>query len=89
MVPEHSRQQIPAAAVMTTAELVNDPHLRARGFWDRHESGVLPGLPWQSDFGREIGPAPALGEHTDHILERVLGLSAAEIAALRDAGALG
>ena len=80
---------IPAAAVMTTAKLVNDPHLRARGFWDRHESGVLPGLPWQSDFGREIGPAPALGEHTDHILERVLGLSAAEIAALRDAGAFG
>ena len=80
---------IPAAAVMTTAKLVNDPHLRARGFWDLHESGVLPGLPWQSDFGREIGPAPALGEHTDHILERVLGLSAAEIAALRDAGALG
>ena len=80
---------VPAAAVMTTAKLVNDPHLRARGFWDLHESGVLPGLPWQSDFGREIGPAPAHGEHTDHILERVLGLSAAEIAALRDAGALG
>jgi crotonobetainyl-CoA:carnitine CoA-transferase CaiB-like acyl-CoA transferase len=80
---------IPAAAVMTTAKLVTDPHLWARGFWDRHESGVLPGLPWQSDFRRKIGPAPALGEHTDHVLERVLGLNAPEIAALRDAGALG
>jgi crotonobetainyl-CoA:carnitine CoA-transferase CaiB-like acyl-CoA transferase len=49
----------------------------------------LPGLPWQSDFRREIGPAPALGEHTDHVLERVLGLSTTEIAELRDAGALG
>jgi crotonobetainyl-CoA:carnitine CoA-transferase CaiB-like acyl-CoA transferase len=80
---------IPAAAVMSTAKLVAEPHLRARGFWERHEGGVLPGLPWQSDFGREIGPSPALGEHTDRVLERVLGLSVAEIATLRDAGALG
>jgi crotonobetainyl-CoA:carnitine CoA-transferase CaiB-like acyl-CoA transferase len=80
---------IPAAAVMTTTSLIADPHLQARGFWDRHESGVLPGLPWKSDFRREIGPAPALGEHTDHVLERVLGLCATEIAKLRGSGAFG
>jgi CoA:oxalate CoA-transferase len=32
------------------------------------------------------GPPPALGEHTDEVLTRLLGLTAAEIAALRAAG---
>lgn len=31
-------------------------------------------------------PAPRLGEHTDEVLSRVLGMSSREIAALRDAG---
>jgi crotonobetainyl-CoA:carnitine CoA-transferase CaiB-like acyl-CoA transferase len=30
-------------------------------------------------------PPPRLGEHTDEVLSEVLGLSGAEIAALRDA----
>jgi CoA:oxalate CoA-transferase len=32
------------------------------------------------------GPPPALGEHTDEVLTSLLGLTAAEIAALREAG---
>jgi len=34
-------------------------------------------------------PAPLLGEHTDEVLRERLGLSAPEIARLRDAGVIG
>ena len=33
-------------------------------------------------------PPPRLGEHTDEVLEELLDLSPAEVAALRDAGAI-
>jgi crotonobetainyl-CoA:carnitine CoA-transferase CaiB-like acyl-CoA transferase len=33
-------------------------------------------------------PPPLMGEHTDAVLTEVLGLSEAEIATLRDAGAI-
>ncbi|MDR7462332.1 MAG: CoA transferase, partial [Armatimonadota bacterium] len=32
------------------------------------------------------GPAPELGEHTDHVLQELLGLSAEDVARLREAG---
>ena len=60
-----------------------------RGFWDPVEGGALPGLPWRSSFGRKNGPAPALGEHTESVLHKILGLSEAELAALQSDGALG
>ena len=56
---------IPAAALVTSRDLVESPHLRARGFWDPHGAGVLPGLPWHASFGRQSGPAPELGADTD------------------------
>jgi benzylsuccinate CoA-transferase BbsF subunit len=62
---------IPAAALAGSADLVADAHLRARGFWDEHETGVLPALPWRASFGRAIGPAPALGADTETVLHRV------------------
>jgi crotonobetainyl-CoA:carnitine CoA-transferase CaiB-like acyl-CoA transferase len=34
-------------------------------------------------------PAPALGEHSDEVLQKLLGLGADEVAALRAAGAIG
>ncbi|MGE4043802.1 MAG: CoA transferase [Acetobacteraceae bacterium] len=80
---------IAAAALARSGDLVTSEHLRARGFWDRHDDGVLPGLPWQASFGRVTGPAPGLGADTDAVLAGVLGLSAPEIAKLRQAGALG
>ena len=62
------RAGIPAAALASSADLVSDPHLRARGFWDAHGAGVLPGLPWQASFGRARGEAPALGADTETVL---------------------
>ena len=80
---------VPAAALARAGDLVKSPHLNARGFWDRHGSGVLPALPWQASFGRRRGPAPALGADTDRVLSEVLELSPERIAALRAGGALG
>jgi crotonobetainyl-CoA:carnitine CoA-transferase CaiB-like acyl-CoA transferase len=80
---------VAAAALMNSVDLVHDLHLRERGFWDAHEKGVLPGLPWRSNIGRATGPAPRLGADTDTVLRDVLGLPPEKIAALRHSGALG
>jgi crotonobetainyl-CoA:carnitine CoA-transferase CaiB-like acyl-CoA transferase len=80
---------IPHAVLANSADLAADKHLHARGFWDAHDGGALPGLPWRSTIGRATGPAPGLGADTDAVLAGTLGLSPAEIAALRHTGALG
>jgi crotonobetainyl-CoA:carnitine CoA-transferase CaiB-like acyl-CoA transferase len=78
-----------ATQLARSADLVACSHLRARGFWDTHGDGVLPGLPWRASFGRASGPAPALGGDTDAVLQDVLAMHPPEITALRLAGALG
>jgi crotonobetainyl-CoA:carnitine CoA-transferase CaiB-like acyl-CoA transferase len=83
-----SRAGIPAAALASSLDLVGSEHLGARGFWDAYEGGVLPGLPWRASFGRQAGPAPALGADTDAVLLDILGLPRDEIAALHRPGAL-
>jgi crotonobetainyl-CoA:carnitine CoA-transferase CaiB-like acyl-CoA transferase len=83
------RGGVPAAALATSRDLVDSPHLKARDFWEAHGDGVLPGLPWRASFGHAGGPAPALGTDTDAVLRDVLGLGPNEIATLRDAGAFG
>jgi len=87
------RAGVPAASLKSSVDLVVDPHLRARGFWDAHEAkcpgDVLPGLPWRASFGRATGPAPGLGADTDEVLRDVLGLDDGKIAELRDLGAFG
>lgn len=80
---------VAASALAGSADLVASGHLMARDFWDAFGGGVLPGLPWQASFGRQAGAAPGLGEHTDSVLAEVLGMDAAAIARLRDAGVLG
>ena len=84
-----SRAGIAAASVANSRDLVESPHLIARGFWDRHGTGWLPGLPWRASFGRTAGPAPQHGADTDAVLAEILGRSPDGIAALRQAGVLG
>jgi crotonobetainyl-CoA:carnitine CoA-transferase CaiB-like acyl-CoA transferase len=86
---ELRRAGVPAAALTSSTDLVADPHLRRRGFWDAHDKAVLPGLPWRASFGRATGPAPGLGADTDAVLREVLGLSADNIAGLRASGTFG
>jgi crotonobetainyl-CoA:carnitine CoA-transferase CaiB-like acyl-CoA transferase len=79
---------VPAAALASALDLVAEPHLLARGFWDGHE-GVIPGLPWRASFGRRSGPAPGLGADTEAVLYDVLGYTAADVTALHAARAFG
>ena len=80
---------IAAAALASSRDLVESPHLRARDFWEPHDGRVLPGLPWQASFGRQSGPAPGLGADIEFVLGNVLGMPAEDVMALRQAGTFG
>lgn len=87
---------VPASASYTTNDLFGDAHLWERGFYKLvlapdGSSRFLPGLPWLWGDGSLIQPraAPAQGQHTEFVLRELTGLSEAEIADLRSAGALG
>ena len=86
---------VPAAAVLSPADLLGDPHLHARGFLhvldqpgfdsllvegDCHTAAHLPSKP--------PGPAPRQGAHTRDIARELLGLADLEIQRLVDAGVL-
>ncbi|HYM73799.1 MAG TPA: CoA transferase [Stellaceae bacterium] len=86
---ELRQAKVPAAALADSVGLVHDAHLRARGFWEAHGRGVLPGLPWRASFGRIAGAAPGLGADTDAVLREMLDLSPERIADLHRSGALG
>ncbi len=60
---------IAAAAVASSSDLVASNHLQERQFWDKEGQGLLPGLPWRASFGRQSGPAPALGADTEAVLQ--------------------
>ncbi|WP_292988927.1 CoA transferase [Mycobacterium sp.] len=76
--------QIPAAPLQTPAELFDDPHLNAVGFFEtvdtEHGPVRFPGVPtWFSrTSGRVAGPAPQLGADTAAVLDELgLGTQAA------------
>lgn len=78
-----------AAPVLTAPELLSDPHLEARGFFETSnhpEMGVLPypGMSYKlSETPGSIRmPAPLLGQHNEYILGELLGLSKGDIARL-------
>ncbi len=83
------RAGVPAAALARSSDLVASEHLNARGFWDKHTKGVLPGLPWSASVGRVQGAAPGLGADTERVLTSVLRLTPEKVAALRADGVLG
>jgi len=87
---------LPTAPVLGVAALLDDPHLRARGFWEsvsHPEDGTrdLDGVPWRlSRSPAHIRlPAPRLGEHNDYVLRGLLGLSEQEVRELAEAGVIG
>ena len=92
---ELQTQEIPCGAVQNGADLVNDPHLQARGFLGSHDNPrfghlTLPCLPIR--FARTVAAQdwvfPDLGRDTDHTLRDVLGYNDARIQQLRQNGAL-
>ena len=81
---------VPVGTVYDAADLAADDHVAARGDICTVDDPVIGPVRQQTPFPRfEADPppvpagAPRLGEHTDEVLSSLLGLSAAEIDALR------
>lgn len=92
---ELQRAGVPAAPCYSAKEMIEDPHLNARGFWPvvaHAEVGARPitGVVWglSKTPGAVERSAPLLGEHTCPTLHRVLGLGQAELDRLESDGVL-
>ncbi|QHS10284.1 CoA transferase [Sinimarinibacterium sp. NLF-5-8] len=61
-------QQIAAAPVMNAADLAQDPHLAARGWWQALDGLTLPGFPFSfaSHRAQVHGKGPDLGDANTH-----------------------
>jgi len=87
--------EVPIGPVNDVAEILNDPHVRARkliGSFDYAGVGEFKALAIPYKFlgwdNPEIGRPPALGEHTESVLADLLGLSSDDVARLRTAKAI-
>jgi crotonobetainyl-CoA:carnitine CoA-transferase CaiB-like acyl-CoA transferase len=86
-------QGIPAARLLDTDAIHEDPHLVSRGFWvelphPRMRPWKQPAATWRF---AEANPqlrrhAPLFGEHTAALLRELLGMTAEEVEALEAAG---
>jgi len=87
--------RLPFTEVFTPEEILDDPHLEARGFLVDLEHPLAPaglrqpgaaatltGTPWRSER------APLLGEHTGEILSDLLGFDDASVEHLRESGVI-
>jgi crotonobetainyl-CoA:carnitine CoA-transferase CaiB-like acyl-CoA transferase len=81
---------VPVGPVNDVAEILGDPHVRARrlvGSFDYPGVGEFKALAVPYKFlgwdNPEIGPPPALGEHTESVLSEMLGLCAQDVSRLR------
>jgi formyl-CoA transferase len=86
---------VPCGAVLDSAEIFADEHLRARGAileMDHPERGrrEIAGPPVRLSSTRpEMRPAPLLGQHSFEVLRAELGLDDAELEGLAAAGVVG
>ena len=89
---ELGRADVPAGAVLTTAELAADPYLRKRGMFVTVQHPVrgpilMPGFPLKmSASSVSILPSPLLGQHNEEVYGGMLGISADQLGRLHEAG---
>jgi formyl-CoA transferase/CoA:oxalate CoA-transferase len=86
---------VPAGKIKSVGEALESEHFRARGTLvtlTHPTAGPLrmvgPPIRLSATPGDAAAPAPLLGEHTEEVLEKLLGYSAEAIARLRAAGAI-
>ena len=89
------RCRIPAAAVRNPVEVMNDPHMHERGMLQRIEHPslgpiIVPNTPLRLHGSDPVEalPSPSLGQHNVEVYGEWLGLEAADVAALKQAGAI-
>ena len=82
---------VPAAVLRNTLDVLYDPHLEARGYWQWRERAYVgdqpnPSAPFRPAPGDGLSrpyavewPAPTLGQHNREVLGRLLGLSDDEL----------
>ncbi len=90
---------VPAGAVLDSKELLFNPHLKERGFYEvvrHHPSTAMPplpyaGRPWKLSGTPAVTPraAPVMGEHNEYVLGELLGMSGEEVTALERQGVIG
>jgi crotonobetainyl-CoA:carnitine CoA-transferase CaiB-like acyl-CoA transferase len=93
---EQSLQRHGVAAIRSrhSLDLISDSQLWAHGLFievsdTTGQSQATMGPPWRLEHGAEMTrAAPRLGQHNDYVLQDILGLSAAEQAALTKAGVI-
>ena len=89
-----NKLNVPCGPIMSLKELMEDSSLVSRGMVvdvEHPQRGTFRtvGCPLQlSDSPVEVKTSPGLGEHTDEILEEVVGYGGAEIAKDREEGAI-
>ncbi len=84
---------VPAGPVYSAKEVLQDPHFRERGSLVAVDNPGVGRVVMQAPVPRlqatplpDPAPAPQLGEHTEVVLQDLLGLSADAVARLREAG---
>ena len=92
---------VPAAVLRNTLDVLYDPHLESRGYWQWRERAYVgnqpnPSAPFRpvTDDGESRPyavewPAPTLGQHNREVLTRLLGLSEDELKALERDNVIG
>jgi formyl-CoA transferase len=83
---------VPCGAVLDSGDVLANEHLKARGMITTIEhptrgTFTMPGCAVQlSDSPAEVRPAPLLGQHNGEVLGKLLGLTNADLAGLKDEG---
>jgi crotonobetainyl-CoA:carnitine CoA-transferase CaiB-like acyl-CoA transferase len=88
---------VPAAAVVAAEDVLGNPQLAARGYFEQVEHPVAgpvrmpgPGVRWHRRSGpMHAGPAPTLGQHNAEVLGGLLGLSDEQLASLAEQDIIG
>jgi crotonobetainyl-CoA:carnitine CoA-transferase CaiB-like acyl-CoA transferase len=85
---------VPAGPIYSVADMMQDAHFHARGLFEQVEVDgkplTIPAIPprLSATPGGTTWPGPGVGAHNQAILGGLLGLSAAELDALRNEGVI-
>jgi CoA:oxalate CoA-transferase len=89
------KERVANSPIQNVAQVVEDPHLRERGYFVEVEHPVIgkakiPGIPFKMSEtpGAVERPSPLVGEHNELILEKYLAIDREELKKLKEEGAI-